>query len=773
MQHRPTRIPTSAKQIAGAFLAFGVFWILLSDSFLEALVPDGAARATLQSIKGIVFVLLSAALVYSLARSSEKRHQALETQVTNERDRLAQILDVNPAVVYALRASPGQPNRYVVDFVSPNVEQITGHSAQRWLTDDTMWQTHIHPDDLDTVLSRQGDLMSAGKLSHEYRLKRADGAYRWIHDDVLLIRDEQGLPVQIVGTWLDVTQRKQAEEHSRLIAQVFDASQEGIFITDGNTRFVSVNQSFTRITGYSAEDVKNQTPRLLSSGRQDKSFYQAMWADLASNGRWEGEIWNRKKSGEIYPEWLVISAIRDERQQVHQYLGIFTETSSRKEAEARILRLANYDSLTNLPNRALLFDRARTALASAKRQQASFGVLHLNIDHFKHVNEAFGHEAGDAVLKVLAQRLSQRIKTEDTVSRLGSDDFVVLLPRTMALDAGKAAMRLMAEVNQPIQVADQTVSLTASVGIATYPDNGTEWVKLMQAAEIAADQAKRDGRNTIRYFTPELQSHLQATLAIERDLQHAITRGQLVLHYQPQVDARTRRIVGVEALVRWQHHDWGLVPPARFIPVAEQSGLIRPIGDWVMKQALQDTAAWLAAGLQAVPVAVNLSMVQFRHAGLQSGVQQALHTSGVRPDMLELELTESVAMEDSDFTVATIDSLKRLGIRLSIDDFGTGYSSLSYLKRFAVDKLKVDQSFVRGLNHNAEDEAIVNAVIGLAHNLGLRTIAEGVETEEQAAFLKAAGCDEFQGYLFSKPVPADALATLLAAETTLPLANGG
>jgi EAL domain-containing protein (putative c-di-GMP-specific phosphodiesterase class I) len=294
-------------------------------------------------------------------------------------------------------------------------------------------------------------------------------------------------------------------------------------------------------------------------------------------------------------------------------------------------------------------------------------------------------------------------------------------------------------------------------------------LKLMQAAETAIDLAKREGRNNVRFFTPALHEQMQATLAIERDLQHAAARGQLVLHYQPQVDARTRRIVGIEALVRWQHPEWGLVPPARFIPVAEQTGLIRPIGEWVLNQALADTAAWQAAGLQVVPVAVNLSVVQFRHEGLQTTVAHALQASGVAPGMLELELTESVAMEDSEFTVATINALKVLGVKLSIDDFGTGYSSLSYLKRFAVDKLKIDQSFVRGLNHDAEDEAIVTAVISLANSLGLHTIAEGVETEEQAAFLKASGCNEFQGYLFSRPVPAPALAALLASDAPLPV----
>ncbi len=770
MPHPTDRQPTTALQIAGAFVAFGVAWILLSDSLLEALVPDGSLRATLQSVKGIVFVLLSTALVFSLSRAAEKRHQALETQLTRERDRLAQILDINPAVVYALRATTGQPERFVVDFVSPNVAQLTGHAFERWLSDPDMWLSHLHPDDLPAAQARQSELMSAGRLTHEYRFRHADGSYRWIHDQLLLVRDGAGQPTQIVGTWLDVTRLKEADAHSRVIAQVFGASQEGIFITDSDTRFVSVNQSFTRITGYTEADVKNQTPRLLSSGKQDKSFYQAMWAELAANDRWEGEIWNRRKSGEIYPEWLVISAIRDGSHQIRQYLGIFTETSSRKEAEARILRLANYDTLTNLPNRALLFDRARTALASATRMQRSLAVLHLNIDHFKHINEAFGHEVGDEVLKTLAKRLSQHVKPEDTVSRIGGDDFICLLPRTEALDAGKVAMRLLAEVNAPVRVADKELTLTASVGIATFPANGTDWVKLMQAAEMAADEAKRDGRHTIRYFTAELQTQLQATLAVERDLQHAIGKGQLILHYQPQVDAHTRKVVGVEALVRWQHPEWGMVSPARFIPVAEQSGLIRPIGEWVMNQALRDAAAWRSAGLHAVPVAVNLSVVQFRHVDLSQSVRRALDASGLPPDLLELELTESVAMEDSDFTVTTINALKALGIKLSIDDFGTGYSSLSYLKRFAVDKLKIDQSFVRGLNHNTGDEAIVNAVIGLAHSLGLRTIAEGVETEEQAAFLKAAGCDEFQGYLFSRPVPGQALAELLAYDSALPIA---
>lgn len=886
----------TAIRIAAAFLLFGVAWILLSDRLLEVLVTDPGMRATVQSIKGIAFVMLSTALVYLLVRAAERRHALLEAQVTQERDRLAQVLNVNPAVMYSLAAVADGSGRFDVDFVGPNVLKVTGHPTEHWLANPNLWLENLHPDDLASAKAKQVELMANGEIAYEYRFRHADGSYRWIHDDVVLLRSASGLPTHVMGAWLDVTDRKQAEatlldsehryrllfeanpmpmwlfdvitlrflsvnhaalgtygyteseflamtlddirpanevkrmrtfvahlgtqgehpmhagdwlhkkkngtefwvevvrhavvyqgrhcqlvlamdisdrkqadEHRRVIAQVFETSQEGIFITDANATFISVNQSFTRISGYTPEDVKGQTPRLLSSGRHDKAFYQSMWALIGSEGRWEGEIWNRRKTGEIYPEWLVISAIKDAGNQVVQYLGIFTETSSRKEAEARILRLVNYDNLTNLPNRALLFDRARVAIASATRNQTTTAVLHLNVDHFRHINESFGHDAGDEVLKAVAQRLVTHLKPEDTVSRLGADDFIVLLPNTTAVDAGKVALRLMACLNAALAVTgEHNLNVTASVGIATFPDNGSDLIKLMQAAEAAVDLAKREGRNTVRFFTSTLHEQLQATLAIERDLQHAVARGQLVLHYQPQVDARTRRIVGTEALVRWQHPEWGLVPPVRFIPVAEQTGLIRSIGEWVLNQALADTAAWQAAGLPVVPVAVNLSVVQFRHEGLQATVTRALQASGLAPHMLELELTESVAMEDSEFTVATINALKTLGIKLSIDDFGTGYSSLSYLKRFAVDKLKIDQSFVRGLNQDAEDEAIVTAVISLANSLGLHTIAEGVETEEQATFLKASGCDEFQGYLFSKPVPAEALAALLASGAPLP-----
>jgi len=751
----------NATRIAALFLAFGFAWIFVSDGLLQLLVTDPEGRATVQSVKGLLFVILSAALVYALVRAAERTQARLEQATLRERDRLAQVLNVSPAVIYALR--PDANGVMAVDFVGDNVEKITGFPRSRWHDMADFWNSRLHPDDRASAQAAQQRLKDNGRVSHEYRFQCADGSYRWILDEVVLVKDAAGRITSVVGAWQDTTQHHQAAEQMRLVTQVFESSQEGIFITDAQSRFITVNRAFTRITGYTLAELDGHTPALLGSGQHDTAFYRAMWEAIAQEGRWEGEIWNRRKNGEIYPEWLTISAIVGATGQPSQYLGIFTETSSRKDAEARIERLVNYDALTDLPNRALLFDRARVALAAAHRNHTHATVMHLNVDHFKNINESFGHEAGDQVLVEVARRLVARLKPDDTVSRLGSDDFIVLLPHTSASDAGDIAHRLMGVVEEPITVAGQMLRITASVGVAEYPDNGNTLQQLAQAAETAVNHAKREGRNTVRFFSASLQVQMQEARDMERGLHLAVERQELVLHYQPQISAHTGRIIGVEALVRWQHPEWGLVPPGRFIPVAEKAGLIRGIGEWVLVQALTDSARWQAAGLPAVPVAVNLSMAQFRHEGLRGFVTQSLARSGVPAHLLELELTESVAMEDSEFTTATIRGLKDLGVLLSIDDFGTGYSSLSYLKRFAIDKLKIDQSFVRGLNVDAEDDAIVLAVINLAHSLGLRTIAEGVETPAQAASLRDKGCDEFQGYLFSRPVPAAELERLLGA----------
>ena len=493
---------------------------------------------------------------------------------------------------------------------------------------------------------------------------------------------------------------------------------------------------------------------MLHSGRHDKTFYDSMWQQLEADGRWEGEIWNRRKNGEIYPEWLTISAITSDQGHVEQYLGIFTETSGRKAAEERIQHLANYDSLTNLPNRALLNDRANIAISAAIESETSLAVMHLNVDRFTQINESFGHAAGDTLLIELAHRLLGQLRADETVSRAGGDDFIFLIPNTTARTVAQVAWHVLDSLTQPFMVSGQELRITASMGIAEFPDNGSSFLQLTQAAESAVHEAKRSGRNTVHFFSRSTQDQVKETLALEQDLRYAVERQELVLHYQPQIDVQSGRLIGMEALVRWNHPRRGLISPALFIPVAEESGLIQEIGQWVMQEAIHQNAIWLQQGLPVVPVAVNLSVVQFRHPGLRSAVQDALRRSGLPPELLELELTESIAMENSSFTLDTVAGLKSLGVALSIDDFGTGYSSLSYLKRFAIDKLKIDQSFIRGLTLDHQDEAIVTTIIQLARSLGFRTIAEGVETPAQLDFLRAHGCAEYQGYLFSRPVPA-------------------
>ncbi|MEY4752529.1 MAG: hypothetical protein RJA44_204, partial [Pseudomonadota bacterium] len=599
-------------------------------------------------------------------------------------------------------------------------------------------------------------------LRHEYRLRHADGSYRWIDDSLVQLRDAAGRPQALIGAWIDVTERHEADSRARLIAQVFESSEQAIFITDAQTRFISINAAFTRITGYTLDEVRGRTPALLKSGRQDRAFYAAMWARIHAEDRWEGEIWNRRRNGEVFPEWLTINAVRDARGELSQYLGLFTETSSRKAAEARIEHLAHYDALTGLPNRTLLADRAGVAFSAASREQRPVLVLHLNVDHFSAINESLGHAAGDQVLRELTARLQAVIAPDDTLCRLGGDNFILLLPGAAQAQLAPLSLRLMDAAAEALPIAGRTLHLTLSIGVAVYPDNGTDLATLTQAAESAVHLAKREGRNTVRLFSPRLQLQVEETLTLTSELRRALERRQLLLHYQPQVDARSGCLIGVEALLRWQHPQRGLVPPGQFIPLAEEAGLIGEIGTWVLHEALRQTAAWQAEGLPIVPVAVNLSVRQFRDPALCVQIEQALQQSGLPAHLLELELTESVALQDSEQATSTIAALKQLGVTLSIDDFGTGYSSLSYLKRFALDRLKIDQSFVRGLNHDPKDEAIVATIITLAHSLGLRTLAEGVETAAQAEMLRRSGCDELQGYLHGRPMPPEQLAERLA-----------
>jgi len=561
---------------------------------------------------------------------------------------------------------------------------------------------------------------------------------------------------------LDSERQRQANEvYLERAAKVFEYSKEGILVTDANNCIISVNRSFTEITGYTPEEAMGRDPSFLSSGREDDQFYQGMWDSLSKTGTWQGELWNRRKNGDVYPESLTIISVKGDDGAVINHIGIFGDISERKQAEARIQQLAHYDVLTGLPNRVLFSDRLEQALIYAQRSQSSVALLFLDLDRFKQINDTLGHGVGDQLLQMVAQRLLGCVREQDTVSRQGGDEFIVVLPGTDMAGAESVADKMLQSVIQPYQLEGHVLRISSSIGIAMYPEHAQDAETLIKYADVAMYQAKEGGRNKYLHFDPSMNASAYERLTMESRLRVAVERQELRLYYQPQVDLVDGRIIGCEALVRWQHPDLGLVSPASFIPLAEETGLIMQISDWVLEEAIRQCRAWRDAGLQTPVVSVNLSPLQFRQRDLQEQVARLLETYAVPASALELELTESILMQGVERTLTTLHALTALGVTISIDDFGTGYSSLSYLKRFPIKKLKIDQSFVRDVTEDPNDATMVRTIILMAHSLKLHVIAEGVETESQAAFLRESGCERAQGYLFGRPMPAEAFALQL------------
>lgn len=627
-----------------------------------------------------------------------------------------------------------------------------------------VWTELMHPDDRDMAKECfQSYVRERPESLYEikFRLRHVERGWIWILSRGRLLCDaDGGTTGRIVGTHIDIDDYVRADEQLRLTARIFEQSNEGYMVTNADQRILMVNPGFERITGYSAEEAIGQTPRMLSSGRHDATFYRDMWEALQRDGRWQGEVWNRRKDGSIYPEWLVISQVLDTAGMLTNYVAVITDISQRKQAQEQIHRLANYDALTGLPNRVLFDDRATLALSMAQRGDHSLALLFLDLDNFKNINESLGHATGDALLVAFAKRLQDLLRDEDTLSRTGGDEFILLLPDADADVATHVAQRILDAVASPLHVEGHELTVTASIGIALYPEDAEDLAGLRSNADIAMYRAKQQGRNSFSLYTPGLQAYYQRALQLENALRRALELGQLSLHYQPQHDLHSGALVGAEALLRWQHPEFGPVSPAEFIPLAENSGLIVPIGDWVLSEAVRQLAEWRASGWD-LSVAVNLSGVQFMDLGLVERIRQLLQQHGVPASALELELTETITMQDPALAVTVMDSLHGLGLSVALDDFGTGYSSMSYLKRFKLDKLKIDQSFVREMHPGSDDAAIVQATIGLAQSLGMQTLAEGVETEQQRDFLRDCGCQLAQGYLLSRPLPAEAFARYL------------
>jgi diguanylate cyclase (GGDEF)-like protein/PAS domain S-box-containing protein len=605
-----------------------------------------------------------------------------------------------------------------------------------------------------------------GYWSGEVWNRKKNGELYMCWLSIRVLRDPAGNVTHYIGVTSDITEHRRAEEQLRLAAKVLESSHDSIIITDTSGAIILVNPAFTEITGYIEDDVIGKNPRLLNSGKQSREFYAEMWNSLLQNGYWNGEVWNRRKDGGMYAGRLSINALRDESGRVTHYVGVTSDITEYKMAHERVRHLAYYDQLTGLPNASMVRDRVNQLVSSAHRDHREFSLVFLDLDNFKNVNNSLGHHVGDLLLQTIAGRLRSAVREQDTVARFGGDEFVVLLPDVGVEGAERVARKIIGQVTNSYGIKLHKINMTTSMGISVFPKDGTDVDVLMKNAELALYRAKARGRNNYAFFTEEMNVLARERMQMETDLRHALLNEDLVLYYQPQISLATRELIGMEALVRWQHPQLGMIPPDQFIPIAEESDMIIELGEWAMHEACRQLREWQRHGLQTVPVAVNVSARQMKDEEFPDIVSSILRKTGVDPSFLELELTERAVMADMELTVETMNRVGELGVKFAVDDFGTGYSSLSYLRHLPLDKLKIDKSFVQDLATEESDREISNSVIQLAHNLQLSVVAEGVETQQQMAILLGQGCDGAQGYLFGRPMPPHEFAAFLHASRT-------
>lgn len=637
------------------------------------------------------------------------------------------------------------------------------HEVQVMLRDLT---PRLHPDDLPVLRRALIEHMRGRSDDYqvEYRIKHADGHWVWIEDRGRAVeRDNEGRVLRMLGTRRDISARKGQEQQQQLAATVFEAASEGIVILDPDYRLLSVNQAFSDVTGYRQDEVVGKSVISLASSNNDtRRQYQLIRLELESIGSWRGELIETRKNGELYPQWLQLNVVRDSQGRVSHIVGFFADLSSRREAEERLRYLSHYDELTGLANRSLFKERLHEAGQRARKSGRSIALLHVDLDRFKLLNDSLGHEVADQLLRQVSRRLTQAVPEADTLARLSGDEFAILIDSYGSLSSlARLASRLLSKVRVPMSVGGHELVVSASLGISMLPDNAREISALVSQANMAMQHAKHLGGNTFQFFTDNLQACTLERLQLENQLRKGIDEGQLEVFYQPKLCLDSGSINAAEALVRWRHPELGLVPPNDFIGLAEETGLIGAIGEFVLRQACMQARAWQEQGLAQIRVSVNLSVHQLRQGNLLSLVRQVLKETGLAAQFLELELTESQLLDNVESVISTFQQLRELGVKLAIDDFGTGYSSLSYLKRFPVDYVKIDQTFIRDLTPGSEDAAITRAIIVMAHSLELKVVAEGVETQDQLDFLRSQLCDEIQGYLISRPVPAEQFAQLL------------
>lgn len=626
----------------------------------------------------------------------------------------------------------------------------------------------LHPQDLPPLRRALVEHLKGRTEDYqiEYRVRHGDGHWVWIEDRGRAVeRGANGRVIRMVGTRRDISVSKGLEEQRQLAATVFEAASEGIVIFDPNYALIAVNQAFSRVTGYQIEDLLGRNVVELPCSRDARRHYSVIHQALEQQGSWQGELVEARKNGELYPQWLQLNVVRDSRGNVSHIVGFFADLSARRESEERMRYLTHYDELTGLANRSLFRERLHEAHQRVRQGGRSLALLHINLDRFKLLNDSLGHEVADQMLQKMARRLVNALPEADTIARLSGDEFAVLFDAYGNLSSlARVATRLSTKLRLPLTVEGHELVVSASMGISMLPDNAREISALVSQSNMAMQHAKHLGGNNFQFYTESLQASTLERLQLENQLRKAIEEKQLKVFYQPKLCLATGRLNAAEALVRWDHPTLGRVPPGDFIGLAEEVGLIGAIGEFVLRQACWQACEWQRQGLEPIRVSVNLSVHQLRQGKLVSLVRQVLEETGLAPHYLELELTESQLLDSVEHIIATFQQLRDLGVKLAIDDFGTGYSSLSYLKRIPVDYVKIDQAFIRGLGEGGEDAAITRAIIAMAHGLSLKVVAEGVETAQQLAFLKAESCDEVQGYLISRPLEALAVAELLRAD---------
>ncbi|QGT77762.1 EAL domain-containing protein [Guyparkeria halophila] len=672
-------------------------------------------------------------------------------------ERAREAVQASPAVLFRWLPEDGWPTA----FVSSNIERW-GYSAEEWQAQRFRFAEIIHPDDQAMIASGFEEQVASGETQYhqEYRVRMADGEYRWVEEVTLVRRDADGTPLWFDGVVTDIHDRHEVEQHERLMAKVIENTREGVLITDRDQVILEVNPAFTDLTGYSAEDVIGQTPELLASGQHDRDFYDRMWESLRRDGHWQGEIWNRRKNGETFPEILSISTVTDREGNVSHYVGLFVDITRQKENESKLDFLAHHDPLTGLPNRLLMMARLEQLIDVARREHDHVAVLMVDLDRFKDVNDSLGHAVGDQLLVKVSERLRDRFAEADTIARLGGDEFALAVTGIdSAAEVGELADQVINALGEPWELAKgQQVRVLASVGISLFPDNAASPLGLIQQADTALYRAKDEGRGTFRFFSDEMTDAARDRVALELQLRQAIDNDELRLVFQPQTRLDDHGLHGAEVLVRWQHPTEGLISPDRFIPVAETTGLIWPLGEWVLREACRQGKAWLDAGSDFGRLAVNLSPHQLRHGEVDRLVRRVLEDTGFPADRLELELTESAIVRRESEARDLLDRLRAMGVHVALDDFGTGYSSLGQLREFAIDVLKIDKRFIDLIDEPSDRGQIARVIIDLGHTLGLKVLAEGVERQSQLTFLRQYHCDIYQGYLESHPLPGDEFA---------------